>query len=122
MSQRGTRAQRTALIVERQRLMVPFLKDVLERAGHDGVFAFRSASARTLQRVRPDVVVLGIDTPGGRPLELIRRTRRETPEARIVVITRTDDPLWNALARALGAHAILGSQADRSDLFSAVSA
>jgi DNA-binding NarL/FixJ family response regulator len=100
--------------------MVPFLKDVLERAGHDDVFAFRSASAKTLQRVRPDLVVLGIDTPGARPLELIRRTRHETPEARIVVITRSDDALWNAMARALGADAILGSQADRNDLICAV--
>jgi DNA-binding NarL/FixJ family response regulator len=102
--------------------MVPFLRDVLERAGHRDVLALRSASTRTLHRVRPDVVVLGIDMPGARPLELIRRTRRETPGARIVVITRSDDPLWNALARALGADAILGSTADRHDLFSAVSA
>jgi len=122
MRQPETHRQRTALIVERQRLMVPFLRDVLERAGHGDVRALRSASTRTLQRVRPDVVVLGIDMPGARPLELIRRTRQETPGARIVVITRCDDPLWNALARALGADAILGSSADRQDLFSAVSA
>lgn len=114
--------QRTAVILERQRLMVPFLRDVLERAGHGDVLALRSASARTLQRVRPDVVVLSVDTPGARPLELIRRTRRETPGARLVIITRCDDPLWNALARALGADVILGSTADRQDLFSAVSA
>jgi DNA-binding NarL/FixJ family response regulator len=119
---RPAHAQRTALIVERQQLMVPFLRDVLERAGHDDVFASRSGSARTLQRVRPALVVLGIDTPGAKPLELIRRTRRETPGARIVVLTRCDDPLWNALARALGADAILGSTADKHDLFCAVRA
>jgi len=114
--------RRTALIVERQRLMVPFLRDVLERAGLGDVLAVRSASARTIHRIRPDVVVLGIDLPGARPLELIQRTRRETPAARIVVITRSDDPLWNALARALGADAVLGSTADRQDLYLAVSA
>ncbi len=102
--------------------MVPFLKDVLERAGHGDVFAFRSASARTLERVRPDSVILGIDAPGARPLDLIRRTRRQMPSARIVVITRSDDPLWNALASALGADVILGSKADRNDLLTAVSA
>jgi hypothetical protein len=36
------------------------------------------------------------------------------------VITRAEDPLWNALARALGADTILGAQADRNDLARAV--
>jgi DNA-binding NarL/FixJ family response regulator len=113
---------RTALIVERQRLMVPFLRDVLERAGHGDVVAHRSASARTLQRLRPSVVVLGIDTLGARPFEVIRRTRCGTPAARIVVLTRSDDPVWSALARAVGADVVLGPKADRNDLLAAVAA
>jgi len=107
---------RKALIVERQRLLVPFLKDVLQGIGVCDVVAYRFAGPRTLQRLQPDVVVLGVDAPGARPLELIRQARKERPSARIVVITRCDDPLWSSLARALGADVVLGSLADRHDL------
>jgi len=111
---------RRALIVERQRLLVPFLKHIAEGAGLAEVVAYRTASPRTLHRVRPDVVLIGIDGPGARPLELIRRTRREMPTARIVVITRSDDPAWSALAQALGADVVLGPRADRHDLCTAL--
>ncbi len=108
----------TALIVERHRLIVPFLRSILSQAG------FRSVSGRatapTLRRVRPDAVVLCFDGLAARPLETVRRTRATMPAARIVVITRTDDPAWNALARALGADTILGPSADGRALSDAV--
>jgi DNA-binding NarL/FixJ family response regulator len=110
---------RKALILHCQRLMVPLLKEVLTRAGLDDVVVYRNASERTIRTARPDVVVVDVDAPGSRPLEQIRRTRRHT-NARIVVITRTDDAGWNAVAKALGADAILGARADRHDLFTAV--
>ena len=114
----GARA-RKALIVQAQRLMLPFLTDVLQGAGLGDVVAFRSPSATTVRRVRPDVVVLDVDAPGARPLELIMRARRHT-DARIVVLTRSDDSAWNALALAIGADRVLGPRADRQDLFTAV--
>jgi DNA-binding NarL/FixJ family response regulator len=110
---------RKAVIVHGQGLMLPFLADVLRCAGHGDVLAYRSPSAKTLHRAKPDVVVLDADAPGSDPLDLIRITRAGT-RARIVVITRYEDRLWNALARALGADAVLGPQAGRQDLFSAV--
>jgi DNA-binding response OmpR family regulator len=99
--------------------MVPFLTDVLQRAGHADVVAYRSVSATTVRRARPDVVVLDVDTPGAKPLEMIRRARRNT-SARIVVLTSRDDSAWNAMALAIGADRILGPCADRQDLFTAV--
>ena len=110
---------RKALIVQGQRLMVPFLTEVLQRAGLTDVVAYRSASEITVRRARPDVVVLDVDAPGMRPLELIRTARQNTA-ARIIVLTRTDDRAWNALAMAFGADRVLGPRADRQDLFTAV--
>jgi DNA-binding NarL/FixJ family response regulator len=112
---------RKAMIVEGRRLMVPLLKDVLALAGLEEVVVYRTASERTMRSARPDVVVLDVDSPGARPLELIRNARRCT-NARIVVITRIDDREWNALARAVGADTILGARADRHDLLTAVGA
>jgi DNA-binding NarL/FixJ family response regulator len=110
------------MIIERQRLLVPYLKHVLQHAGVEDVVAYRNAGKRTLQRVRPDVVILGVDTAGTRPLELIRQARAEMPWARIVVLTRSDDAAWSTLARALGADAVLGSAADTRDLSLALAA
>jgi DNA-binding NarL/FixJ family response regulator len=109
------------MIVEGRRLMVPLLKDVLLRAGLEQVVVYRTASERTMRSARPDVLVLDVDGPSARPLELIRNARRCT-NARIVVITRVDDRAWNTVAHALGADAILGARADRHDLLTAVAA
>ncbi len=119
MGVRSRPSCRKALILQGQRLMVPLLKDVLERAGLDNVIVYRNASERTLRNARPDVVLFDVDRPGSRSLERIRAARSQT-RARIVVITRTNDPAWNAVARALGADAILGACADRHDLFTAL--
>ena len=110
---------RKAIIVEGRRLMVPLLKDVLARAGLEDVVVCRNATERRMRSARPDVVVLDVDGPGLRPLELIRNARRCT-NARIVVITRLDDRGWNAVARAVGADTILGARADRHDLLTAI--
>ena len=112
---------RKAVIVQGQRLMLPFLADVLAGAGVANVVAYRCASSQTLRRAKPDVVVLDADAGGAEPFELIRRARSQTP-ARIVVITRTEDRAWNAVARAVGADAVLGPRADREELFTAVAA
>jgi DNA-binding response OmpR family regulator len=108
-------ARTRALIVERQPALVPFLRDALERAGHGAVIAVRSASVATLRRTTPDTILLG---PGMtvRPLDAIRRIRRARPTARIVAIAYHDDPLWKALALALGADDVLGPDDDCATL------
>jgi DNA-binding response OmpR family regulator len=104
-------ARTRALIVERQTALVPYLREALERAGHGAVVAVRSASMATLRRTLPDTILLG---PGMtvRPFEAIRRIRRARPTARIVAIAYREDPLWKALALALGADDILGPNDD----------
>ncbi len=104
-------ARTRALIVERQAALVPYLREALERAGHGAVVAVRSASTATLRRTLPDTILLG---PGmtARPLVAIRRIRGARPTARIVAIAYHDDPLWKALALALGADDVLGPNDD----------
>jgi DNA-binding response OmpR family regulator len=110
-----TTPRRRALIVERQSALVPFLRDALTRAGYGAVTAARSASESTLRRSLPDTILLG---PGmtSRPLDAIRRIRQARPDARIVAIAYRDDPLWNALAMALGADDVLGPSAEMAAL------
>ncbi len=100
----------TALIVERQRLMLPYLHAIARQAGFRAVTG--NATLATLRRVRPATVVLDLDRPGTRPLATIRRIRGSMPESRIVVIAATDDPAWTLVAQALGADAVLGARAD----------
>ncbi len=109
----------TALIVERQRLMLPYLHAIARQAGFRAVTG--SATLATLRRVRPDTVVLDLDRPGARPLATIRRVRSSMPDARIVVIGAADDAAWTLVARALGADAVLGARADGSALARAMS-
>jgi len=110
---------RTAAIVQAQPLMVPFLRDVLRCTGHSHVVTHRCASAKRLRRAKPDVVILDIEAANAEPLALIRSIKLNAP-TRIVVNAGHDDPVWNALARAVGADAILGPSADRQDLVAAV--
>jgi len=107
-------AESTALIAERQRLLVPYLRAVCERSGFRAVSG--SPTEHTLARVRPAAVVLGFEVPGGRPLEAIRRARRMRPNATLVVLVRRADPAWTAMAQALGADAVLGEGADGAAL------
>jgi DNA-binding NarL/FixJ family response regulator len=110
--------RRTAAIVQAQPLMVPFLTDVLRCTGHSRVVTYRSWAKR-LRRAKPDVAILDAEAANATPLALIRRIKSNA-RTRIVVITGHDDSVWNAVARALGADAILGPGADRQDLFTAV--
>ena len=111
--------RRNAAIVQAQPLMVPFLTDVLRCSGHSQVLTYRCASAKRLRRAKPDVVIMDTEAANAAPLALIRRIKLNA-RTRIVVIAGRDDPAWNALARALGADAILGPSANRQDLFTAV--
>jgi DNA-binding NarL/FixJ family response regulator len=102
---------RTALIVEKQPFIVPFLRHALERSGHV-TFVARSVSGVALERLRPDTVLIGVHGLTKAPLATIRAARAARSDARIVAIVDRHDEAWNAVAEALGADAILGPSCD----------
>lgn len=108
-----------ALIVERHPFLESFLRHELQRAGHDVVVS-RSASAATLTSVCPATIVIGLSGSGRRPLEAIRRARRERADAHILAIVDRDDPAWKALALAMGANVVLGPADGRATLMKAI--
>jgi two-component system response regulator RegA len=119
MTPTPTDPARTALLVEPQQLLVPFLTAALHAVGVHATVAPRP-TASALRRANADVVILGMDMLRGRPLDVIRRTHRARPDARIVVLTRRNDPAWSALARAVGASVVLGPTADAAAFAAAV--
>jgi DNA-binding NarL/FixJ family response regulator len=112
---------KSAMVVGGWRLFDPLLCDLLRRAGHERVIVSRSGGRATLERVRPDVVVVMAQAGADRPLEAIRRVRSAAPDARIIVLATDEDSLWFSLARAMGADETIGSGAAGDELLSAFS-
>ena len=112
---------KAAMVVGGWRLFDPLLCDMLRRAGHERVIVSRSGGRATLERVRPDLVVVMAQAGADRPLEAIRRVRAAAPDARIVVLATEEDGLWFSLARAMGADETIGGDAARDDMLSAFS-
>src|SRR5579859_863599 len=100
---------KSAMVVGGWRLFDPLLCDLLRRAGHQRVIVSRSGGRATLERVRPELVVVMAQAGADRPLDAIRRVRAAAPDARIVVVSTEEDALWFALARAMGADETIGS-------------
>ncbi len=109
-----------ALVVEPHPFFASFLRAMLARSGHAVVASSASASKLLLQRLAPGTIVFGPGACGHRPLDAIRRARSARPEAFIVAIGESDDSVWKALARALGADVILGPGAGTNDLLAAL--
>lgn len=110
-----------AAIIEPQALFVPYLVATLRRTGLDVVRAAPHIRSRNLTRLAPDVLLVGIDDVRA-PLTVIRRLRRLLPTARIVLYTHCADRAWAALARAMGADAVVGPTDDEQGLVSACTA
>ncbi|MBD5653702.1 MAG: hypothetical protein IAI50_00800 [Candidatus Eremiobacteraeota bacterium] len=111
------RKQRAA-IIEPQALFVPYLVATLRRTGADVVRAAPSIPSQQLSRLAPDLLLVAIDECRA-PLAVVRRLRRLLPAARIVLYTHVADPVWGAVARGLGADAVVGPADDEPELVSA---
>jgi|GEM_PF-2310357 len=107
-----------AAIIEAQTLFVPYLVSTLRRQGLDVVRAAPRIRCRSLARIAPDVLLVGVDELRA-PLVTLRRLRRLLPGARIVLFTHSADRAWAVLARAVGANAVVGPTDDEGDLVSA---
>ena len=61
---------------------------------------------------RPDVTVVDISMPGASGLELTRRILEQEPEARIIVFSMNDDPIFAARAIEAGAKGYVTKSGD----------
>lgn len=113
----GGLSARRAVVVEPQSLFVPFLIETLGAEGLTVVDTLAAPSPAVLTRLQPDVLFLDVDWPQSPPLSCIRRLRQLLPLTCIVLYTREVDPVWRALALALGAHAVIGAE-DGPDVLS----
>jgi two-component system invasion response regulator UvrY len=73
-----------------------------------------------LRQDRPDIVLLDLNLPGIGGLELLRRMLLEDTDARIVVLSMHNEPLYVARAMELGARGYLSKNASAEELMTAV--
>jgi DNA-binding NarL/FixJ family response regulator len=107
------------LLIERQTLFAPFLKQLLTRDGARVVSSGPLPSARRLLQLRPDIVCVDVDTLKQSAFSGLRRLRRVLPQSRIVAYTGQVDPAWTALAKSVGADVVLGPESDDNDVVAA---
>lgn len=108
------------VLIERQSLFAPFLRETFESSGAKVSLAGPRPTAAMLRHIDPDVVCIDVDQLETAPLLALRALRRTLPEARIVAYAGTSDPLWDQVARSVGADAVLGPQSGVRDLLEAV--
>ena len=108
-----------ALLIEPQSLFAPYFAGVLSGAGRHVTVTGR-APKRFLRELDPSLVVVDAAGAGKSPLRTISRLRKSLPQARIVVFTRAFEPLWETLAHAVGADAVVGPSASETDLIAAL--
>lgn len=68
----------------------------------------------------PDVCVIDINLPGVSGFELARRILRRDADARIIMFSMNDDPIFAARAIEAGAKGYVSKSGDPSDLVSAI--
>jgi len=76
-------ADDSQVVTERLRNMLSELKGV-EIAGHAGTVPEALHAVRSL---RPDVVLLDLQMPGGRGMDVLKTIRREQPGLTVIVLT-----------------------------------
>jgi len=108
------------VLIERQSLFTPFLRETFEASGASVSLAGPRPTAAALRRADPDAVCIDVDHLETAPLLALRALRRTLPDARIVAYASTCDPLWVELALSVGADAVLGPRAGVRDLLRAV--
>jgi DNA-binding NarL/FixJ family response regulator len=80
-----------------------------------GVDALREAALQ-----QPDVVLLDIRMPGANGIDIARQLRRQSPQARIIILTAYDDEEYLAGALQAGAHGYLLKTASHETLAEAI--
>ena len=111
------------LIVDDHPIVVSGFKALLEQGGTE-VIAAASADDGLLLAVEaaPDVSVIDINLPGLSGFELSRRLLNKVPEARIIMFSMNDDPVFVARAMETGAKGFVSKNDDPANMLKAIRA
>ena len=109
------------LLVEDTASLSLLYRSVLSRAGYAVETAGTLAEAReAYRRVRPQIMLLDLQLPDGDGIELLGELGRESPEARVIVITANGSINRAVQAMRAGAFDFLVKPFDEARLLSAV--
>lgn len=108
------------LIIDDNRMFQRHARRFLDQAETD-VATIEAASDAAdglahAQALQPDVILLDLSMPGAGGLDVIADLRAAVPDARIIVLTRHDDPLYADQALQEGADAFVSKLHMTTDL------
>jgi len=97
------------LVADDHSLFRDGLVSLLEAAGHEvvGQVGDGEAAIEAAARLNPDLVLLDVSMPGLGGLQALRRIKAERPEARVVMLTVSDDEATLLMAMRAGAQGYL---------------
>lgn len=101
-------ADDSQMVVER---LADLLRDVpgVELVGKAGD---ASDALRCIQRLKPDMVILDLQMPGGSGLDVLRAIRPERPELFVIIFTNYTYPQYREECLAAGANYFLDKSAE----------
>lgn len=100
------------------RLLIQTQAD-MEAVGEAGDFA---ATQQICRELRPDVLSLDLNMPGGTAAATIEALARDVPEMKILVLTMHDDAAYLKSSLAAGAHGFVVKKSADTELLSAIRA
>lgn len=114
--------QPTVLVTDDNEEVRSVIRRTLEAAGYDAHEAGNGKEAlRMLHTMKFDVVITDILMPEQDGIETIMYLRREAPQTKVITISGSENELFLADARGLGAMAVLAKPFTPNDLLRLVS-
>jgi two-component system, NarL family, invasion response regulator UvrY len=112
------------LIIDDHPMVIEGCRGML--SGQSDIVTFEARDAEhgleVFQSEKPDIVVLDINLPGVSGFELLRRILKRDPDAKIIVFTMNDDPVFAARAIERGARGYLTKNEDPKTFVKAIRA
>ncbi len=113
----------TIVLVDDHALVREGLREIID--SHDDMTVVGEAdhseeAVDRVARLRPDVVLLDIEIPGGEPTDTVIRMRALSPKSQIVIVSMYDGPQLLRRLIAAGIRGYLLKSVDRRELVSAI--
>ena len=112
----------TVLVVADPGMFAEAVSSVLQARGMNvmGIVTRGQVAVERAQKAQPDVVLVDVDSSGGRGLEIGKAVMKAAPGARVIALTPQADSGLARQASALGFHATLRKDTDTRSLVGAI--